>query len=171
MINNENSYYSKYLKYKKKYLDLKQLVGGVQKNKTKEDVLIRSVGAALYIKSFELVMGELFCTRGLEEINTSKSNKISQFNNMNIRSGNIFELEKFKKLHSNWESITFGEIVNNLYKVDIEEYCKLYENEFKSNFNEKEGLYGEFVDGITHANIDKAIIKEEEENNVVNLFS
>ena len=170
MINNENSYYSKYLKYKKKYLDLKQLVGGVQKKETKEDILTRSIGAALYIKSFELLNNEPFCTHSLEEMNLSKSNKIIQFNNMNVSKGTIIELIKFKEIHSNWETITFGE-VTNLYKVDIEEYCKLFEDELKSDLDDKKGLYGEFDDGITHAHIEEAIIKEEKENNVVNLFS
>ena len=51
MINNENSYYAKYLKYKKKYLDLKQLIGGqddkelVETQKRAVDVLIKSIGS------------------------------------------------------------------------------------------------------------------------------
>ena len=50
------NYYSKYLKYKKKYLDLKQLVGGQQENEekeSKEEFLMRSIGAALYINSYQ----------------------------------------------------------------------------------------------------------------------
>jgi len=170
MINNENSYYSKYLKYKKKYLDLKQLVGGVQKNETKEDILTRSVGAALYIKSFELINNDHFCTHSLEEMNLPKSNKIIQFNNMNVIKGTFSELRKFKEINSNWETITFGEVAA-LYKVDIEEYCKLFEDELKSDLDDKKGLYGEFDDGITPAHIEEAIIKEEIENNVVDLFN
>ena len=175
MINNENSYYSKYLKYKKKYLDIKQLIGGdlengLEEKKRKEDVLTRSIGAALYINSFELLNEEPFCNLKLEEMEPSKSKKIIQFNNKNVIHGSKIELEQYKETHSNWENTSFGEI-KKLYKTDIDEYCKLYQNEFKSDLDEDAGLYGQLDDKQTKKKMEDDIEEEEEENNVANLFN
>ena len=119
MTNNENSYYSKYLKYKKKYLDLKHLLGGNQKNelevkKSKEELLMENVAVALYINSFESINNEPFCNPKFENIESSKTQKIIQFDSMNIGRGNSFELEQFKELHSNWENMSFGEAKKNI---------------------------------------------------------
>jgi len=175
MTNNENSYYSKYLKYKKKYLDLKQLIGGEPENgleekKRKEDVLTRSIGAALYINSFELLNEEPFCNYKFEEIKSSKTQKIIQFDSMNVGRGSSFELEQFKELNSNWENMSFGEL-KNIYITDIDEYCKLYQDETKSNLDEDAGLYGEFDDNQTKKIIEDDMREEKEENNVANLFN
>ena len=166
---------NKYLKYKKKYLDLKQLIGGdlengLEEKKRKEDVLTRSIGAALYINSFELLNEEPFCNPKFEEIESSKTQKIIQFDSMNVGRGNSFELEQFKELHSNWENMSFGE-VKKIYRTDIDEYCKLYQDESKSNLDEDAGLYGEFDDNQTKDKIEHQMKEEAKENNVTNLFS
>lgn len=175
MINNENSYYSKYLKYKKKYLDLKHLLGGNQENesevkKSKEEFLMGNSAVALYINSFESINNEPFCNPKFEEIESSKTQKIIQFDSMNVGRGNSFELEQFKELHSNWENMSFGE-VKKIYRTDIDEYCKLYQDELKSNLDEDAGLYGEFDDNQTKDKIEHQMKEEAKENNVTNLFS
>ena len=177
MTNNENYYYSKYLKYKNKYLDLKQLMEGgldkeneLEKKKTKEDVLKKSIGTALYINSFELLNKEPYCDCNQQDSGPQKFKKIIQFNNINVINGSKYELEQFKEKHHDWQNTTFGE-VNKLYKTDIDEYCNLYQNEFKSNLDEESGLFGEFDDKQTKESIEADLKVEDEENNVVNLFS
>jgi hypothetical protein len=179
MTNNENYYYSKYLKYKNKYLDLKQLMGGglekdkeneLEKKKTKEDVLKKSIGAALYINSFELLNKEPYCAYNLEKMEPQTFKKIIQFNNINVINGSKYELEQFKEKHHDWRNTTFGE-VNKLYKTDIDEYCNLYQNEVKSDLDEGSGLFGDFDDKQIREKIEVDLKDEDEENNVVNLFS
>jgi len=165
MINNENSYYSKYLKYKKKYLDLKQLIGGGEEDKQKKltvDKIASNPALALYVKSFEKFNNnESFCE--------STPEKIMEFDIRNIRFGTSIEFENYKNINSNWITQSFGEL-KNLHKVDFKEYCELYNEENKSVLKDDEGLYGEFGDGLS-VKIKKSTAEEEEENNVVNLFT
>ena len=172
MINNENSYYAKYLKYKKKYLDLKQLIGGqddkelVETQKKAVDVLIKSIGAALYIRSFKKIHDKSYCRAILDE----SYQEIGKFDNDNIIIGTEIELEKFKEINSKWRNMTFGEIKRSNMN-DIEEYCKLYNEENKSVLDDDANLFGEFDDTITKDRIQEKIQIEDKENNVTNLFS
>ena len=190
MINNKNSYYANYLnndslnnqseifykkycKYKKKYLDLKQLIGGNEDKESGEkerkaiDVLIENPAVALYIRSFRKDHDQQSYCRALSN---NLFEEIGKFDNSSIINGTEIELDKLKESYSNWESMTFGEI-KRINRPQLEEYCSLYNNEHKSVLDDDANLFGEFDDTITKDRMEEAYAREDEQNNVTNLFS
>ena len=170
---NQQSYYSKYLKYKKKYLDLKKLIGGDDNEepsgpKKSEILLEDNLGLKLYMEGFESIVEQKFCEiKNSQDLEDQKL--IIDFNNKDISfaPSNIFE--EYKNLNDN-DSKTFGELFEENKRL-IEEYCKLYDEETRpDNIDD-----GSFVTGLDTKNasedIMKSIAEEKKDNEVTNLFS
>ncbi len=145
-----DNYYQKYMKYKNKYLELKKnIIGGEDPKKYSNEELITN----FYTESFLKLIGKKFFNSSLEEI--------LKFNKFEISKGKNSLLDLIIDRNIADSKVTFGEIIKPYFD-------SLPRDKTVDEFNEEDGLYGKNA-GVED-DIKRSIIKEEENNNITNLF-
>ena len=168
-----NNYYKKYLKYKKKYLELKDKIGGsiddehqkiydlVYKNKLTSENNYNDILLVIYIKSFKNIFGVEYCEAG--------DDKKVEFFTKYISDSKIPEINILKEKDSEWDRLNFANI-NSLINFRIQEFCEAYKKKSNPKLVDGEGIYGSFDSKSIQDNIEKSIVKEEIHDEVSDIY-
>ena len=162
--NKEKDYKYLYLKYKKKYLELKNKklqIGGINEESPLEEIIIN-----FYNNSFFKIVEKNYCDATKEEVDS--------FNAKLIRDGSQDNLKDLINVDSNINlNKTFLELIEPYIK-NLNFICKIDKNYVekdtkKDEIKESKGLYGKTVN--VDDNFNKSLKKEEIVDAVPNLYS